>query len=329
MNSRVNELTAVLNRGKFDEPPGDIRGEADHERWLEFRRKYHKSQSLSAIHAFPIQIDFELTYSCNMRCKFCPHGNPESPQPTRGESLPIEFFRKAIDEGEQHGLCSIKMNYINEPLMSKDLVDCIKYAKAHGVLNVYFATNGSLLSESVSRDLISAGASKIMVSIDAFTSETYKAVRRNDKFAQVVSNVKRLVEIKKELGIKWPLVRVNFVKTPANISELDSFVNYWKDLADMIGLEQQVGLPGVDNAEFLDQVSEDFRCSFPFKLVVIDSEGSILPCCTFSGREMPLGNIKHMTIEEAWNSERMVALRCSHLNNTWQSNKICYHCVKA
>jgi len=62
-------------------------------------------------------------------------------------------------------------------------------------------------------------------------------------------------------------------------------------------------------------------------MLVVDAAGHILPCCTFGGREMPIGHIDDMTLAEAWSSPAMVALRLQHETRTWRDNPVCAHCI--
>ena len=313
MLPRPNELTAVQRRDLFDAVPGGTAAK-DVPRWQNFREAYHAASELVAPE-FPLQIDFELNSTCQMKCGFCLHGHSK----VKKRELSFADFCKVIDEGARYGLCSIKLNYINEPLLRSDLPRFVEYARSQGVLNVYFATNGLLLTEEMCRRLIDAKVSKIMISLDATTPETFLAMRRSKHFDEIVANIKRLIEMRQD----YPLVRVNFLETLVNQHESQDFIDQWTGLADMIGFQQQVGLPGAEY-ELLTDVDE-FQCAFPFKLVVVDCDGNILPCCTFSGREMPMGNISDTTIAQAWG--RMNDLRALHLRGGYEENPICAHCV--
>ena len=321
---RVNELTAVLKREKFDQLPGGVTSEHDRARWQQFRVAYHEAQQLTRFTEFPLQLDFELNSTCQMRCRFCTHGHERVPKVL----LAFNDFKRAIDEGARYGLCSIKLNYINEPLLNRDLPYYVEYARSRGVLNVYFATNGILLTLPTAKKLISAGVSKIMVSLDAVTPETFKLMRDSEQFDEIVDNIRGLINLRNSLGLDYPLVRVNFLRTAVNAHEADAFVDYWTGVADTIGLQVQVGLPGVDD-DLLDTRGESsaFRCSFPFKLLVIDSSGKILPCCTFSGRSMPLGHINTMSLKDAWSSLQMKRLKELHQRGAYTSHAVCVHCI--
>ena len=317
MLPRPNELTAVVSRNLFDELPGGV-DPLYTARWDEFRSRYHAAARLEYVPLFPLQIDFELNSTCQMKCSFCLHGHTKVPK----RSLTFEQFCKVIDEGSCYGLCSIKLNYINEPLLNKDLARYVEYAKSKGVLNVYFATNGLLLTEEMSQQLIDAQVSKIMISLDATTPATFMKMRGSKHFDRIVGNIQRLLELRTE---GYPLVRVNFLQTPVNAHEADEFIEQWTGIDDMIGFQQCVGLPGVEYGEL--EHDEEFRCAFPYKLVAIDSAGNILPCCTFSGREMPLGHIDDMRIIDAWKSERMQELRAIHRFGRYAENPACAGCV--
>ena len=101
---------------------------------------------------------------------------------------------------------------INEPLLRKDLEEAIKYAKSKGIINIYFVTNGSLLTEQRIEALLQSGVTKVFISIDAATEETYNKQRKNGLYKKVVRNVRRLVERRDELGLEFPKVRVSFLK---------------------------------------------------------------------------------------------------------------------
>jgi len=325
--SRDSELTAVHNRSGFDAVPGNVTDPKDIERWHDFRAKYHAAHRLEKHFDFPLQLDFELNSTCQMKCSFCLHGI----QKVQKKLLTFDLFQQAIDEGSKHGLCSIKLNYINEPLLLKDLERYVRYARYKGVLNVYFATNGLLLSEQRAAQLIEVGVTKIMVSLDAVTAETFERMRHNKRFDDIVANVEGLIRLRNRMGVTWPLVRVNFVKTPLNYHEADAFIDKWTGVADMIGFQDQVGIPGVDTemltADTGRKPLDDFRCSFPYKMIVIDSDGNLLPCCTFSGRQLALGNLRDLSIKAAWDSIGMRALKQLHFKAEGRKSEVCAHCI--
>jgi radical SAM protein with 4Fe4S-binding SPASM domain len=50
-------------------------------------------------------------------------------------------------------------------------------------------------------------------------------------------------------------------------------------------------------------------CTFPWNALIIFWDGSVLPCSQDFFGSYILGNIKHSSLREIWNNEKMVSLR--------------------
>jgi len=303
----------------------------EEKKWKDYRKKYDEAANLKLL-SFPIQIDFELNSSCNLKCPMCPI-SAESPK-GKGKStwFDFELYKQIIDYSYKEGTRAIKLNYINEPLIRKDIIKFIEYARSAGILDIYLSTNGILLNKEISNELIDAGLTRLQISIDAFTEETYQKVRPGGELKTVITNLKNFLEIKKQKKKITPLTRVNFVKTSLNESELDKFISYWSNEVDMIGVQEFVKPTKVKKNTITSNKSlkkKNFKCSFPFKQLVITNEKKILPCCTFWGEELPLSILKSPEdLKIAWNNEKMRNLRQTHLNGDYQSIEQCKNCVQ-
>lgn len=318
---KPTSFTTIIGQEEMERYPGDERDLLAMARWDEFRRKYREAERLILpVPGYPLQVDIETIAGCNLRCKFCIN-HTNRPLPHR---MPLEMYRAVLLECAMHHLVSVKMNYSNEPLMDTRLPELIHEARDAGVQNVFLATNGILLDEFAFGALAGAGLTKLMVSIDAVSRETYIAVRGDDRFDQVVENTVKAIALKRHYGMEWPLIRVNFLRTPLNEHEEAEFERKWLDVADMVAIQTRNGVPG--QMAGVGQ-GEGFGCSFPFKQVVVRANGDILPCCTFAGAMMPLGNIACMTIAEAWASPQMNELRELHASGKPYNNPICAYCI--
>jgi radical SAM protein with 4Fe4S-binding SPASM domain len=259
-----------------------------------------------------------------MRCPFCIHGYDKIPN----VNLPTELFEKIAREAVSLGARSLKLNYINEPLLRKDLESCISLAKSVGFLNVYVVTNGTLLNEKRCESLLCSGLTKLFVSIDAATSHTYDKQRTSGKFNTVVSNVMRFIEMRNRRGLEFPLVRVSFLKNAENIHEEEMFREQWENVADIVTFQTMNEVPGQTTGLTLGAEREvTHGCSFPFKQLVVDHLGNIQPCCKLAGKELVVGNIRNMTLEQAWNSNELMELRRCHKSGEWRSHPVCGPCM--
>nr|HEC1692815.1 radical SAM protein [Campylobacter jejuni] len=325
------ELTGIIGLEKIN----ILRDFKDKKKWDIYRNNYTKVAKLEKVLQYPIQIDFELNATCNLKCPMCPLST-ETNSDKKDIIFPFELFAKIIEDGVKKGLSSIKLNYLNEPLLRSDLEEFISYAKKKGVLDIYFSTNAMLLNEKRAYSLIKSGLDRIQISIDAFSEKTYNQVRQGGKYSVVKNNIIRLIEIKNKLKSLTPLIRVNFVRTELNEFELNDFINFWKDKVDMIGVQEMVKPPKTTK-EFGSKTTtrkDNFSCSFPYKQLVINAQGDVLPCCTFYGEKLKLGNIFELynttssyDLSIFWNSEKMQNLRYIHKNKEFYKNHICEKCI--
>ena len=119
----------IKNKNLFDLCPPSV-NEKD---WYKFRMDYKKAELLEILDA-PPQIDIELNAGCNMKCPFCLHGY----ETIKNNLLHIDTYKKIIDEAGELGVKGLKLNYINEPMLRKDLEECIKYARKAGILKCIY-----------------------------------------------------------------------------------------------------------------------------------------------------------------------------------------------
>lgn len=178
------ELTGILGIEKIN----SLKAIKDRIKWEEYRSLYVQASRLEILTPYPLQIDFELNATCNLACPMCPL-SVEVNSEKKHLLFPFELFKQIIDEGVAKGLKAIKLNYLNEPLLRKDLEQFIEYAKKAGVLDIYFSSNGLLLTKQRARSLIDSGLDRIQISIDAYSKEIYDKIRPGSDYHKVVGNV--------------------------------------------------------------------------------------------------------------------------------------------
>ena len=120
---------------------------------------------------FPIRLNIEPTNYCNLSCSMCPR---ELNRPFG--YMEFNLFKKIIDESILYGKrLIITLTKDGEPLLHPELPQMIKYAKdKKAAYKINFYTNGILLTETKSEEIIKSGLDTMHISIDAFTKETYK-----------------------------------------------------------------------------------------------------------------------------------------------------------
>jgi MoaA/NifB/PqqE/SkfB family radical SAM enzyme len=348
------EFTTVKSKS---DPKMAVREAVNPEEYDKYRKLWDDVSNLKVVTDFPLQIDFELNYSCNFTCPMCTWSAESMENKGRDTWFDFEVYKEVIDNAIPKGLKSVRLNYINEPLIRKDIVKFISYAREAGILDIYFSTNGSLLTDDISRELIKSGLFRLQISLDAYTKETYEKIRTGGNFDDVIKKVLRFLEIRKEMNVSLPTLRVNFVTTEINRNELNEFVKFWENKADSIGIQDLVGIMdgfGKKSEEDLEKMKleGEFRCAQPFQHLTVRYDGSVLPCCAFYGAETPIGQLKTNkeikfsgvdniglldksaksklligTIESIWKSKQMEFFREIHRKGEFWRHPVCKKCV--
>jgi len=303
--------------------------------FLEYRNNWKASQEFSKEFDFPLYILTELTFSCNYRCPQCVLGSKEETMKLKPAipQMSMDLFKKIIDEAEQHNCRSLCLNHTNEPLLVQDLTDKISYAREHGFVDILMNTNGELLNDNLSKKIIESGLTRLMVSIDANSSETFEKIRVGGNFDKVRKNTLNFIKTRNQMGLKLPLVRTSFVLQNNNKHELNGFGDYWKEKVDYVHI-QSFSKPydTADDSRLTNKNSKPynvFRCDQPNNRIVIRSDGEVLPCCSWFSYEIPAGNITNSSIYEVWNSKSMKDLRKIHYDGNYHLNPTCAKCVNS
>jgi radical SAM protein with 4Fe4S-binding SPASM domain len=182
---------------------------------------------IAAVH--PRNIFIEVTNHCNLLCETCPRTFVTYEQP---KTLAWEDFCRIVEQFPE--MERAVLHGIGEPLINKDLPRMIAYLKARGVA-VLFNTNATLLDEDWARKLINCGLDELRVSIDGADPKTYALIRGAPLFHKVVRNLKRFIEIQRELDADTPRVSLWMTGVKENIAELP----------DVVRLAATIGVPEV------------------------------------------------------------------------------------
>ncbi|MFH1244950.1 MAG: radical SAM/SPASM domain-containing protein [Candidatus Omnitrophota bacterium] len=270
--------------------------------WVDRAKNYYAGD-------FPLHLDIEVTNNCNLRCTMCFVDFSLD----KGKFIDINLFKKIIDEAAQYKLPSIKFNYRGEPLLHKQLVEMVKYAKGAGIIETQFNTNATLLNDANSEQLITAGLDKIIVSIDSIHPEKYNKIRVGANFEQVVKNIKRFAAIKRSLKKNTPVLRVQMVCMQENQDEIDDFIAFWRDTADQIGLNRyKKPRNQKESRGIVDYAQQAGPCPQIFQRLVIGCDGKVTMCCGDTSREVVLGDAYKTPVARIWQGETLNNIRRMH-----------------
>ncbi len=158
----------------------------------------------------------EPTDHCNLDCVTCYRNNWSE---TLGRMTDATYARLLDGVKEIDPRPTIFFGGIGEPTLHTHLPDWIAQAKALGS-RVEMITNGTLLTEALSRKLIASGLDLLWVSIDGATPESYADVRLGAELPKILENVLLLRRLRGGGHFPKPEIGVAFVAMERNINEL-------------------------------------------------------------------------------------------------------------
>jgi radical SAM protein with 4Fe4S-binding SPASM domain len=319
--------SAHLARGFSPESVlAEIKGSA----FLRYREKWQAAGDFIMTPQWPLHLDVDTNYTCNLSCVMCPLGAGGFPVSYPKKFLDFSLYKKVLTEGADQGLASIRLGITGEPLLRPDILDFVRLARDLGLLDIMLITNGLLLTREMSAELIESGLTRLMVSLDAARSRTYDRIRKGGDFGRVMENVLDFLALRSQAGSDLPLLRVSFVRMSLNEEDDEDFRRFWEERADYMAFQEYANIMEREETDFFRQDRPrvlEFRCPDPFQRMGLFVNGDLFPCCSDFGRLAPMGNAKHDTISQVWQSKAAVRLRQLHKNGGFASDPICRRCA--
>lgn len=304
------------------------------EKYKIYRKEWNENPLSGKLTEYPIHLDIEATSACNFLCTMCPRTEMmENKTFWKVENFNFDKYKKIIDEGAPRGLRSIKFQYLGEPLVNKNLVKMIKYAKDAGVVDVMFNTNASLLTEKKSEEIIKSGVDKVFFSFDSPYREQFNKIRVKGDYDQVLNNIKLFMSVKKRLKSDTPITRVQMVKMKENESEWEDFQKLFDGVVDTVAwidyLDHGTQSSFKDKGTVSLNRKATFCCPQLWQRMFIHPDGVVTPCCTDSNRDLNMGNINKNSVQEIWNNEKYQKMRKLHREGRMKEIKLCSTCILA
>lgn len=282
--------------------------------YAKYREKWDTACRREDHFRVPVHIDLDINNICNMACVNC---NAYTARALNGKIHEIDcaILKKRLSEAVPLGVKAVNIGNCSEPLTAADkMFGLINHVRQLGVIDIFIHTNGLLLTEEIVSKIIESDVTRLCISLDAAKAETYEKIGRKN-FDKVVSNIRKFLEIRSEKGSLLPILRLSFCPNKYNYKEINKFKEYWKDLADVLEVQSLYDVcEDAENRE-LFRKSETKDCVDPWRRLVIWPNNTYGVCCQMyafnPGCCLNLGSIREMSIEEAWESEKINEIRRS------------------
>lgn len=180
----------------------------------------------TVLQSYPRRLVLELTNACNLNCVMCGR-NAANFKPTVFDMDVFRSFEPIMDTIEE-----VTLMGWGEPTIHPHFNEMLKIIDKHSARK-YFCSNGMNLKK-IKDAIFDYHVDVFAVSLDGATDETNSRIRRGSKIEQITEDLKDIVHIKKERGLKYPWINFVFCAMRSNIKELPDLVR----LAAKIGIEE-------------------------------------------------------------------------------------------
>ncbi len=276
---------------------------------------------------FPLVLNIELTNDCNLNCYICPRrkSGREVGYMTMG------LFKKIVDEASQYRkLRMLNLHKDGESLLHPQLAEMIRYAKEKDISKViHLNTNGTLLTAKRAEEIIQSGIDDITISLDAFSKETYRKIKRSGGFETLEKRIVGFFELREKMRYKMPFVRVKIMEFRDTAGEIGDFVRKWTPIADEVQVSGVHNWSGaIEELKVTDEhPPKRYPCPLMWYMLAVNWDGQVSICSVDWNNTTVVGDVNLNTLHEIWIGDRMKAARLSHMEGRWGYLPVCEECV--
>lgn len=287
---------------------------------------------------YPFALSIEPTNHCQLSCAECPTGTKELSR-SKGY-IDVALYEKLIQSVYKHTFY-INLYFQGEPLLHYYIDQMVAIARKYRMY-VVLSTNGQSLNEEMAEKIVTSGLSKIIISMDGFSNETYSQYRKNGDIEKVKSGIMALIQAKKMHRKKNPKIIVQTLVNAYNESEIEIIKTWIKSLKgvklslktmqiyhsfDFLPKQKKYSRYIYYDGKWLVKHKQKNRCFRIWSQCVITHEGDVVPCCFDKNADFCMGNIKHQSIDEIWKNKQFNQFRNKILYER-KSIAICTNCTE-
>ncbi len=120
----------------------------------------------------PFMVSYSITQKCNLKCQHCYSDSVDQAAP---DELSSEEASQLIDDLSEWGIGLLIIDG-GEPLCREDMLNVVRYATSKGIRTT-IGSNGTLIDESMAKEMLHAGVMAVAISVDAADAQTHDSFR--------------------------------------------------------------------------------------------------------------------------------------------------------
>ena len=318
------------------------------------RFAYHALRGFPVTHLpyDPKWLVLLITTHCNLHCYLCSFKNYTCPQPMRKsfQDMTLELFGQILDTYPRAIVVELSGG---EPLTHPGIFKMIHQAHARR-MKVHIASNGTLVAKNL-ENILKAPLEILNISFYGTDAASFAQATGADGalFDTIVEGITELARRRPRGGYPRRL-RTSFICTKDNLHRVPEFIRLSEKMGvDAVKLRNLRfhGIPGLPESKSLnagDPEAEEFldslrrqrfqvpvylprlprrddrrKCDQPFRLVAIDGDGFIGPCCC-KADQCCWGKLTKQA--NPWNGPAMLRARRAHLDPNVPPPPVCWYC---
>ncbi|MCM1560733.1 MAG: radical SAM protein [Butyrivibrio sp.] len=280
----------------------------------------------------PLRVNIDPCDACNFKCDFCFQSKSRE---FHGNIMTVEMFEKTIAQLKEFDepINVVHLFGLGEPLLNQNIPYFVRRIKEEAVAKeVKITTNGSLLTHSLTDELMGAGLDELTISLNGLADEDFeKIVNVRISFDEMFDNIKYLYAHRGNCHIHIKIIGdyfseekralfVNKIGPYADTINIDGVTNHWSGLKAAAKVQQQYDVGGGSFKEWP-------ICALCFYELTVHSNGSVSPCVAdWQKDKQNLGNISELSLKEIWESEKRKKMLISFLKGTENPYIACRTC---
>jgi len=289
--------------------------------------------------ATPFVVQIFPVYACNFKCSYCIFSVEMSKRGFISDTvvMDLELFKRCVNDFARfpEKIKVLRFVGIGEPLLHKNIAEMVRYAVSKDIASVVeILTNGALLTPQLSDELIDAGLSRLVLSLQGTSAEKYRHICGADiDFDTFLGNLKYFHDHK---GTAQAYIKIIDCVLD-NEDDKKRFYELFGGLCDTMAIEHAVPIhSGVDYDNLLGKtgpavtqfglpVAEVTVCPQPFFTMQINPDGKVVPCYSF---EYPgiMGDCNTQSVYDIWNGETFRKFRRRMLEGIHGVSEPCENC---
>lgn len=274
----------------------------------------------------PLSVILDTSERCNFRCSYCFRSKPQDESwgyAAKNNLMSMDVFHQCIRQLAKfpQKIKSVELSGQGEPLCNPKIAEMVHDLRTADVTEqIVMHTNASMLTAATAKEIARAGFTKIVVSLQGLNANTYEEVCGAELNWDAFYEKLRILYENKNDDLKIHIKITEAALNPKNSAREETvFYSLFGSIADSISVEKVTPLwrnLDIPSSKTVNKYGQEIEmiecCPILFYKMWVGPDGEIYPC---SGLPAPLslGNIREISLRDAWNSPKRKDFLISHL----------------